>query len=471
MISGDRDLDLHLRAGRPPEGELAETADLSAVGEGPHEMLRVAPEGDALVRPGPWYVAVENHLAPQEGATFEVVAFVDRQGGRRTLLPGAPVTVTVPTPGRAFAMRTWLPRRVTGAVLDLDLPVLEGLRFRAEGPGGYARRETTQQRILLGSEDAPRGIYTVSLSAPAPLDREPRLTARLTWSFPGGLVLPLPPSPLLEPGRLIPVLMGGPANGSVQPLRLLVPPGSGGFVLTAATTGGANVDLFVWRGAPPTAGTTPPSGSASPSARSSAWWSPGRPTPRRPVPRRGPPRGGRAPGRGDRLDAAARDSDRGVLLGRDRSAGARPRRVGGRDREGLRLGLPWHAVDAPEGAASIHAQLLDASGPLELAFLDPEDGRIAARAFTPLVDEQLELPLPAPLPRADPLLPGGLEPRELGRGGHLPRRRGLRPPPAPARGPHLAARAPCRGPLRGRARPPPPSRSRSATAAAGAACA
>jgi hypothetical protein len=58
----------------------------------------------------------------------------------------------------------------------------------------------------------------------------------------------------------------------------------------------------------------------------------------------------------------------------------------------------WYAVDAPAGATSLHAQLLDASGPLELAFLDPADGRIAARAFTPLVDEQLEFPLPAPLP-------------------------------------------------------------------------
>ena len=310
-----------------------------------------------------------------------------------------PLAVAIPEPGRALALRTWLPRRANGGIVDLDPAVLEGLRVPAEGPGGYLRRETTQQRLTLGGEDSPRGIYTLSLSAPAPLDRAPRLTVRLTWTFPGGRVLPLPPSPLLEPGRPLPVLMGGPVGGSVQPLRLQVPEDGAGFVLHAATTGGANVDLYVWRG------------TATHRKEETSDWFGVSVGPQERVVVGGHGKLAPGPYTAEVVLVEDRRPVEVVVALQPILPGAGPFPWGERDPEPLspddwaagsvrvfESAVAWRAVDAPEGATSIHAQLLDSWGPLELVLLDSGEGRVVARAFTPLVDEQLSYALPAPLP-------------------------------------------------------------------------
>lgn len=408
VVSGSRNVDLHLRYGRPAEENGRTTADVSAVGETPHEMIAITVASEPRLRPGAWFVTVES-AAPKDGeVTFEIVAFVDRKGGRRTLLPGCPVAVTVPQPGRAFAMRTWVPRRAVEALIDLDPPVIEGLRFRLEGPGGFRRRATTQERILMISEGAPRGVYVVALSAPTPTVRPPQLMACVTWCFPDGFLLPPPASPLLEPGRPLPVLMGGPANGSLQPIRIPVREENAGFVLTAASTAGVNVDLYVSRNVL----------SSDRDERTEWFGLCVGPSERVVV-------GGDRPLAPGTYHAMVRlvDDDKPVEV----IVTARPLAVG----EGLTTwggakpllepdtwttgavrvkesALTWHAIEVPEGTEILHAQLLDATSPLELVLVSRADGCILDRAFTPLVNEYLEVIFPEPLEEARLLLLGVL---------------------------------------------------------------
>ncbi len=399
IASGDRDVDLFLRHGRPPNGDPAKTSDVAAVGDSPHEIVTLSKTGKVRLRPGPWYVTIVNPAPKEGGVQLEVAVFIDRKDGRRTLLPGAPVAVTVPEPGHAFAMRTWLPRRTIGSMVDWTPEVLEGLRYRLKGPGGFQLGDTTQSRIVMRGEDTPRGVYTLSLSAPAPSVRPPRLTARVTWSFKGGFILPRPASPLLEPGTSLPVLMGGPSNGSVQPLRIAVDGGGRGFVLDARTTSGVNVDLYVRRGLVPHR------------RDEDAEWL------------------GLSVGQKEKVVVAGHDAlARGIyhaevlLVDDDKPVEVVVTQRPLAEDEALytwgvqepsvllpdewlagsvhvyESALTWHAVDVPAGTTTLHAQLLDATGPLELVLASGADGRIIARSFTPLVGEHLEATFASPLP-------------------------------------------------------------------------
>ncbi len=406
VVSGDRDVDGFLRRSRPPGADLVATSDAMAISDAPHEILRIDRETSLRVGPGTWFVTVHDPIpdakpsAPANGGvSFEVAVFVDRLLGRRTLLPGTPVDVTIPPPGRAFAMRTWLPRRAVGAAVELEPPVLEGLRFRAEGPGGYVRRATTQQRIDLGTEDAPRGVYTLSLSAPVRFRPVPTPTASLTWRFAEGFVLPRPPSPIIELGQSLPVLMGGSANGSVQPVRIAVPEGRGGFVLGATSAAGVNVDLYVRRASPPRRRDEDAQWlglSVGPSERVVV-------------------------GGTDELPAGIYHAEI-LLVEDDRPVevivsvhpiplGEGPSTWGAKSPALLEpnvwvdgvvrvyeSAIGWHAVDVPEETETLHVQLLDASGPLELVLVGERDGGIRARALTPLVDEHLDVVFSEPLP-------------------------------------------------------------------------
>jgi len=399
VASGDRDVDLFLRHGRPVNGEPASTAEAAAVGDSPHELITIDTTTEVRVRPGSWFVTVVNPVPKEGGVRVEVAAFVDRNNGRRTLLPGSPVAVTVPGPGLLFTMRTWLPRRTTGTVVDLAPPVVEGLRVKLDGPGGFSYRETATERVVIRGEDTPRGVYTISLSAPAPSVRPPPLTARITWSFEGGHILPRPASPLLEPGRDLPVLMGGPSNGSVQPIRISVDEGTAGFVLDADTDSGANVDLYVRRGLAPYR------------RDEDAEWL------------------GLSVGMQERVVVAGKAPlPKGIyhaevlLVDDEKPVEVRvsvrkleegdglytwgteepPVLEAGRWVEGTvrvyESALTWHAVDVPEGTTTLHAQLLDATGPLELVLASRADGSIVARSFTPLVGEYLAATFARPLP-------------------------------------------------------------------------
>ena len=400
VASGGRDVDLYLRHGRPTNGDPAKTADAVAVGDSPHEILTLGESTEVRARPGTWYVTVVNPAPKEGGVAFEVGAFVDRLEGQRTLLPGTPVAVTVPEPGYAFEMRTWLPRRTIGTVVDLTPEVLEGLRYRLKGPGNFQQADTTQSRIVMRAEDSPSGVYTLRLSAPAPSVRPPLLLARMTWSFTGGFILPRPASPILEPGVKLPVLMGGPSNGSVQPLRISVGENSRGFVLEASTASGANVDLYVRRGLVPHR------------RDEDAEWL------------------GLSVGQAERVVVAGYDRltpgiyHAEVLLVDDEKPvevvviqrplqddenlhtwGAQEPPVLQEDvwvAGAVRVyesALAWHGVDVPAGTKTLHAQLLDATGPLELVLASETDGRIIARSFTPLVGEHLAARFAKPLPR------------------------------------------------------------------------
>ena len=409
IASGDRDVDLYLRHGRPPSGDPAQSADVAAVGDSPQEILTLGEQTDVRLRAGAWYVTVVNPAPKEGGVELEVAAFVDRFEGRRTLLPGAPVAITVPKPGSAFAVRTWLPTRTIGTVVELSPEVLEGLRWRLKGPGGFQQADTTQSRIVMRGGDFPKGVYTLELSAPAPSVRPPQLTARVTWSFKGGFILPRPASPILEAGVELPVLMGGPSNGSVQPLRIAVDEDSRGFLLEARTVSGVNVDLYVRRGMVPHR------------RDEDAEWL------------------GLSVGQEERVVVAGHDRlapgiyHAEVLLVDDEKPvevivsqrslgpdevlhtwGVEEPPVLHQDEwvEGAvrvyESALSWHAVDVPAGTTTLHAQLLDATGPLELVLASGADGRIIARSFTPLVGEHLAAKFSSPLPNARRYLIGVL---------------------------------------------------------------
>ncbi len=398
IVSADRDVDLHLRFERPATLDYAETADASSLSPSPYEVLALGPGQTPALKPGAWFITVENPFPQSGGVSFEIAAFVDRRGADRSVLPGEPATVGPSPSGRGVLLRTYVPRRALRAEMDLAPPASEGLRFRVEGPNGFSRQGTSRQgRLVIDRSEAPPGTYLLNV-APEGDQRGAHFEARMTLVFPGGWVLPQPPSAELKPGTPMPFLLGGEQNGDSQRFRVVVPTGWRGFVLEAANARGLDADIYVRRGQPPqhededadwvglstapvehvvVGGTDP----LEPGLYHGEVVLLENENPAEVVVTLKPIEGATGP-------HAWGDEDPPVLLPDAWTPGAVE--VG-------RSGIQWFGVDLPEGTGALHAQVLDASGPLELVLARPSDGSITARAFSAMVDEHLGVAFNPPL--------------------------------------------------------------------------
>jgi hypothetical protein len=248
VVSGETDVDLYLRRGRPSGGDLAEESDASSRSPSLQEVVSLTPFSETRVVPGTWYVTVENPTARVRGVELEVVAFVDGRDGPRTLLPGRPVSAALPGAGGRLALRTFLPRRARSLDLALRAREPQTVRFQLRGPDGYLRQGPGIPRLLLSADEGPPGVYELSLeSAAGAPDR--RVGAETSWDLGPGRRLPGEGVPYLEPGETATVLLGGEGNPENHAVRVSVPRGMGGFVVTASVPDGttADVDLYVRR--------------------------------------------------------------------------------------------------------------------------------------------------------------------------------------------------------------------------------
>ncbi len=391
LVSADRDVDLFLRRDRPAEPDFAETADASAFSPSRHEVIVLGGEKGPALKAGTWYVTIENPF-PQTGPVgFELIAFVDRRGGERTILPGAEIPITLSGPRRTARLRTYLPARATRGTIELVPPPPGGLQFQMEGPNGFRRRgDSRQGRLVLESDEAPGGTYILTFAPPSRPSRPVPCVARMSMTFPDGGTLPIPPSPHLDVGTPLPFILGGRDGPDVRRLRIEVPKPIRGFVLEAANAYGRDVDIHVRRGIPP----RHEDEDAQWLAMSTA-----------PIERLVVAGTENLPAGTYHAEIVLLDPETPVeviMTLRRLTTDEDLYTWGKKDLPALtpdawvrgvvrveESGITWYQVDVPAGTGSLHAQLLGATGPLELLLARPEDGAIDARAFTAQVDEYL----------------------------------------------------------------------------------
>lgn len=391
VAAADLDLDLYLQHGRPAFGG-EEDAVVAGLDEGTVEVLRVGREAPPV--PGDWYLTVEHVRASMRGVTGQVVAFVDRKGGARTVLPGHAVSV-MPSAGAA-TLRTWVPPGTTSLRLDLaaTLPAGATPAGEARGPEGRVLPLDARKPFVLAGDALWPGLWTFTLRGLG----EAAVGATLAWAAPS----PADSSDAapLGPGRPQVLRMGGSAP-SEREWRVDVPAGWRGFTLTALNDADEDLDLYVRRGEPMES----PEQDADWMAITSSGeerlvvgglreLAPGPYFVRATLVGEGPvvcsvtlqpvPEG-----KGPGLPRTWGGDDPAVL-----APGAwTPGRI-----DASQQGIRWHALTPPAGTRSLHAVLLDAELPLDLLLVREGDGSILSRAISERVDERLDQSFPAPLP-------------------------------------------------------------------------
>src|SRR5688572_16311042 len=108
VATGDGDLDLFVKRGRPVMEDFEAEADAFRRSESAAEVLVLGGEGPAAPAAGTWFVTLEHPRAAFRGVSGQVLVLVERADGPRTVLPGHPATVSVGQ-GASPTLRTCVP--------------------------------------------------------------------------------------------------------------------------------------------------------------------------------------------------------------------------------------------------------------------------------------------------------------------------------------------------------------------------
>lgn len=388
LVSSRTETALYVRYGRSLESAPEALAEVSRVGGGPLQVVRIAADTTVRIRDGTWHFAVVADPGAR-GESFELIAFVDRGRGVPTIVPGTRA-LSLPVHHDRPELRTFLPSLASNVTLTIEGAERPGVRYRLDGPREYRRSGPAARSLVLARPEAPAGAYTLDLTGQRRGSLPSSVRVRAAWTSSIGKTPSSDPQPVVMPGAAHTLTLGG-GGPTARTVRIPVPDETGGIEIEAQTPDGVDVDLYARRGGPLQAGDE----DADYFALSSA-----------PVERLylGGMNGLTAgmfwcetvlvEGQGPvqvtlRVRRFPRGTQRGTWGTEDPPPLVPGRWVRGRV-EATGGGVTWYAIDVPAGTRSFHAMLLESSAPLDLVFARRTDGSIMRRALSARVDERID---------------------------------------------------------------------------------
>ncbi len=386
----DTDIDLYLRFGEPVKDDFAAEADAVSRGDSFREIVRLTPTSTVPIKPGAWFVTVQNRT-PSRSANVEIVAMLDAEDGAVSVFPGNEAVVAPRDDAKSIALRSFLPQRARSLIVEIDEITDERFAYALEGPGGYLRRGRGPKHIVLMRGESPPGTYTLSVKATDGAALPSRLRVRASWDYGRGAALPQVAEPVLRESTPVVVTLGGESNPVIRRVRVPVAPRTRGFEIQAENSAGADIDLYIRRGGRPQKGDE----DADYFALSSA-------------PRERLVVGGAMPlksgtyfcevvlvdGCGPvavtlRMRTIAAKPGRGTWGEKEPPLLAPGAWVRGTVKSGL-VGVTWYSIRVPAKTKSMHAMLLNATAPLDLVVARWTDGSVMRRGLSPRVDERID---------------------------------------------------------------------------------
>jgi hypothetical protein len=373
LVASHQDVDVYLRRGAPVGDDFASQSDASSAT--PSGQERVDVDGT----PGTWFLTVAHPGAVRGGATFAALVVVEGGTLPPLLLEDRPLSVgAAPLP-----FRVWFPLGAESIRIETTGQVV------LQGPGGFrAEGEPGGSPLVLRRQDGvPWGLYFGQASPGAGVEGE-GVPLRLHVTRPGPSPEGISP---LEPAVEEEFAIGGDAAHE-RSWRLEVPPGTSAFVVSLVADEGADLDVYVRRGAPMRLNDEEADYIALTSGREERLVVGGE----SPIP----------PG-SYYVDVTTVDVETRVdatLLVTLHEKGPHPPVWGTPEPPALPAGawtpgrivsrrsaFAWYAVDVPASARRLFVQVLDATSPVDLVFARRDTGAVVERSLTERVDETLDV--------------------------------------------------------------------------------